>query len=293
MDNSAARVKPFVQFLRSEAQIRPRKAWKARKPSNSALCRITLLMRKMGLCELPCPAKPCQTRRIRPRASAWPAPPRRRPRRRLTAAPRPTILAGMDPYQAASLAASQMAAWAAVASAGAAAVAAVGIWIFGIGMMRSNARRSETEKDRHEQIMASFKDAAEDRKAALEQAAEDRKAIAEQMARQTEQAAEDRKAIAEQMARQAEQAAEDRKAIAEQVARQAEQAAEDRKSIAAFAQATLHAAQATSEDRQRVLEALKDQSTALQVLIAPLLNPDSPRDPSSKWAGPPRPGPAA
>ena len=135
--------------------------------------------------------------------------------------------------------------------------------------------------------------AAEDRKAALEQAAEDRKAIAEQMARQTEQAAEDRKAIAEQMARQAEQAAEDRKAIAEQVARQAEQAAEDRKSIAAFAQATLHAAQATSEDRQRVLEALKDQSTALQVLIAALLNPDSPRDPSSKWAGPPRPGPAA
>ena len=82
MDNSAASVKPFVQFLRSEAQIRPRKARSARKPLNSARCRITLLMRKMGPCELQCAGKPCETRENRPRASAWPAPPRRRPRRR-------------------------------------------------------------------------------------------------------------------------------------------------------------------------------------------------------------------
>ena len=88
----------------------------------------------------------------------------------------------MNEYEIARLAASQMAAWASVASAAAAAVAALGIWVFGIGMMHSNTRRAETEKDRHTQIMAAFKDAAEDRKAA--QAAEDRKAA---------QAAEDRK----------------------------------------------------------------------------------------------------
>ena len=81
----------------------------------------------------------------------------------------------MNEYEIAGLAASQMGAWASVASAAAAAVAASGIWVFGIGMMRSNTRRAETEKDRHTQIMAAFKDAAEDRKAAQAQAAEDRK----------------------------------------------------------------------------------------------------------------------
>ena len=81
----------------------------------------------------------------------------------------------MNEYEIAGLAASRMAAWASVASAAAAAVAALGIWVFGIGMMRSNTRRAETEKDRHTQIMTAFKDAAEDRKAAQADAAEDRK----------------------------------------------------------------------------------------------------------------------
>ena len=54
-------------------------------------------------------------------------------------------------------------------------IAAAGIWWFGFAMDRGNKRRAETEKDRHEQIMAAFKDAAEDRKAALAQAVEDRK----------------------------------------------------------------------------------------------------------------------
>ena len=65
-------------------------------------------------------------------------------------------------------------------------IAAVGIWYFGNRMERSNKRRAETEKDRHEQIMESFKQAAEDRKAALAQADEDRKAA-------QADAAEDRK----------------------------------------------------------------------------------------------------
>ena len=60
----------------------------------------------------------------------------------LTARPRPPIIPGMDAYQAASLAASQMAAWAAVASAAAAATAAVGIWIFGLAMKRANDQRA-------------------------------------------------------------------------------------------------------------------------------------------------------
>ena len=58
----------------------------------------------------------------------------------LTARPRPPIIPGMDAYQAASLAASQMAAWAAVASA--AAAAALGIWIFGLAMKRANDQRA-------------------------------------------------------------------------------------------------------------------------------------------------------
>ena len=52
----------------------------------------------------------------------------------------------------------------------AAIVAAAGIWVFGTSMKRANENRAETEKNRHEQIMAAFKDAAEDRKAAREQA---------------------------------------------------------------------------------------------------------------------------
>ena len=69
----------------------------------------------------------------------------------------------------------------------AAIVAAAGIWVFGTSMKRANENRAETEKNRHEQVMAAFKDAAEDRKAAQAAAAEDRKAA--QAA-----AAEDRKA---------------------------------------------------------------------------------------------------
>ena len=57
----------------------------------------------------------------------------------------------------------------------AAIVAAAGIWVFGTSMKRANENRAETEKNRHEQIMAAFKDAAEDRKAAQAAAAEDRK----------------------------------------------------------------------------------------------------------------------
>ena len=57
----------------------------------------------------------------------------------------------------------------------AAIVAAAGIWVFGHAMKRANENRAETEKNRHEQIMAAFKDAAEDRKAAQAAAAEDRK----------------------------------------------------------------------------------------------------------------------
>ena len=64
----------------------------------------------------------------------------------------------------------------------AAIVAAAGIWVFGHAMKRANENRAETEKNRHEQIMAAFKDAAEDRKAAREQAE-----------RQAAAAAEDRK----------------------------------------------------------------------------------------------------
>ena len=71
-------------------------------------------------------------------------------------------------------------------SAAAAAVAALGIWVFGIGMMRSNERRAETEKDRHTQIMTAFKDAAEDRKAAQADAAEDRKVTQGMLAALTE-----------------------------------------------------------------------------------------------------------
>ena len=86
----------------------------------------------------------------------------------------------------------------------AAIVAAAGIWVFGHAMKRSNENRAETEKNRHEQIMTAFKDAAEDRKAAQAAAAEDRKAAREQAERQAAAAAEDRKAVRAQ-------AAEDRK----------------------------------------------------------------------------------
>ena len=75
----------------------------------------------------------------------------------------------------------------------AAIVAAAGIWVFGTSMKRANENRAETEKNRHEQIMASFKDAAEDRKAALAQAVEDRKAAAEDRKAAQAAAVEDRK----------------------------------------------------------------------------------------------------
>ena len=176
----------------------------------------------------------------------------------------------MGEHEIAPLAASQMMAWAAVVSAAAAAVAAVGIWVFGIGMMRSNARRADTEKNRHDQIMAAFKDAAEDRKAAIAAAAEDRKAIAAQMAHQAEQAAEDRKAIAEQIARQAEQAAEARKAAQEQAAEDRKEAEKDRNTITSLAQATLQAAQKSKEDQkatEALLKGLQDQGKALEEIL--------------------------
>ena len=55
------------------------------------------------------------------------------------------MLASMNEYEIASLAASRMAAW---ASAAAAAVAALGIWVFGIGMNRSNTRREKADQRR-------------------------------------------------------------------------------------------------------------------------------------------------
>ena len=75
----------------------------------------------------------------------------------------------------------------------AAIVAAAGIWVFGHAMKRANENRAETEKNRHEQIMAAFKDAAEDRKAAREQAERQAAAAAEDRKAAREQAAEDRK----------------------------------------------------------------------------------------------------
>ena len=68
-------------------------------------------------------------------------------------------------------------------------VAAVGIWVFGIGMNRSNKRRTDAEKNRHEEAMT-----------ALAQAAEDRKAMQAQMAEAAAQAAEDRKVTQGQLA---------------------------------------------------------------------------------------------
>ena len=103
----------------------------------------------------------------------------------------------MTEYEAASLTASYIGLAIAAGNMLAAIVAAAGIWVFGHAMKRSNENRAETEKNRHEQIMTAFKDAAEDRKAAQAAAAEDRKAAqaaaAAQMAHQAEQAAEDRK----------------------------------------------------------------------------------------------------
>ena len=103
----------------------------------------------------------------------------------------------MTEYEAASLTASYIGLAIAAGNMLAAIVAAAGIWVFGTSMKRANENRAETEKNRHEQIMTAFKDAAEDRKAAQAAAAEDRKAAqaaaAAQMAHQAEQAAEDRK----------------------------------------------------------------------------------------------------
>ena len=136
----------------------------------------------------------------------------------------------MTEYEAASLTASHIGLAIAAGNMLAAIVAAAGIWVFGTSMKRANENRAETEKNRHEQIMTAFKDAAEDRKAAQAAAAEDRKAAREQAERQATAAAEDRKAA--QAA-----AAEDRKAVREQAERQAAAAAEDRK----ITQATLAA----------------------------------------------------
>ena len=81
----------------------------------------------------------------------------------------------MTPYETASIAASHIGLAIAAGNMLAAMVAAAGIWVFGTSMKRANENRAETEKNRHEQIMAAFKDAAEDRKASQAAAAEDRK----------------------------------------------------------------------------------------------------------------------
>ena len=81
----------------------------------------------------------------------------------------------MTEYEAASLTASYIGLAIAAGNMLAAIVAAAGIRVFGTSMKRANENRAETEKNRHEQIMAAFKDAAEDRKAAQAAAAEDRK----------------------------------------------------------------------------------------------------------------------
>ena len=115
------------------------------------------------------------------------------------------MLAGMTPAETAGLTFAELVEY--VLRAGP-LIAAVGIWYFGNRMERSNKRRAETEKDRHEQIMESFKQAAEDRKAALAQADKDRKATQAQADKDRKaaqaQADKDRKAA------QAD-AAEDRK----------------------------------------------------------------------------------
>ena len=95
----------------------------------------------------------------------------------------------MTEYEAASLTASHIGLAIAAGNMLAAMVAAAGIWVFGTSMKRANENRAETEKNRHEQIMAAFKDAAEDRKAAQAQAA----AAQAQAAAAQADAAEDRK----------------------------------------------------------------------------------------------------
>ena len=99
----------------------------------------------------------------------------------------------MTEYEAASLTASHIGLAIAAGNMLAAIVAAAGIWVFGTSMKRANENRAETEKNRHEQIMAAFKDAAEDRKAAREQAERQAAAAAEDRKAVREQAAEDRK----------------------------------------------------------------------------------------------------
>ena len=138
--------------------------------------------------------------------------------------------------------------------------AAVGIWYFGNRMERSNKRRAETEKDRHEQIMESFKQASEDRKAALAQADKDRKAA-------QAQADEDRKAAQAQ-------ADEDRKAAQAQ-------ADEDRKAAQAQADEDRKAAQADAAEDRKVT----------QGMLAALTEMLRRTSPPSSQAGP-QPGPA-
>ena len=117
----------------------------------------------------------------------------------------------MTEYEAASLTASYIGLAIAAGNMLAAIVAAAGIWVFGTSMKRANENRAETEKNRHEQIMTAFKDAAEDRKAAREQAERQATAAAEDRKAAQAAAAEDRKAVREQAERQAAAAAEDRK----------------------------------------------------------------------------------
>ena len=104
----------------------------------------------------------------RPRSRTRPGP---APPARLTAAPRPTILAGMTPAETAGLTFADVID---VALGAGPLIAAVGIWWFGFAMNRSNTRRAEAEKNRHTEVMTAFKDAAENCKAMQAQAAEDR-----------------------------------------------------------------------------------------------------------------------
>ena len=75
----------------------------------------------------------------------------------LTAAAGPVTLAGMTPYEAASLDASYIGLGIAAGNMLAAIVAAAGIWVFGLAMKRANDQRAaQASEDR--------KEAAEDRK---------------------------------------------------------------------------------------------------------------------------------
>ena len=211
-----------------------------------------------------------------PNSGPWPARPRRPPSKAgLTAAPHRPTLAGMTPYETASLAVADIALYIAGAAAFAAFVSAMTsplvVWLMRKGikeMVKANTDRAAQAAEDRKATQAQMAQAAEDRKAiqaqtaqAAAQAAEDRKAIQAQMA----QAAEDRKAVQAQMAQAAAQAAEDRKAIQAQMA----QAAEDRKAVQAqMAQAAAQAAEDRKAIQAQMAQAAEDRKVTQGMLAA-------------------------